>query len=172
MVKNMFFIVDSSFLILLYELNYLDLINKMMEICHNFIVTKQVFNELKRGNEIMALIGNGKFHKNIEPDEKSWKKTSFRFPQLGSGETSVLSVSRDCKSSEKVCLLDNKHARDAADLLHQDKHGTVWFIEECYKARIISKDEALIILRNIRNHSFWLDKKILIDAITRISREK
>jgi len=142
----------------------------MMEICHTFIISEEVLEELSKKDEIISFLGcNEKILYNTKINSIIFNKFSARYPQLGKGEVSVLCILIERNNSEDVCLFDDQKARNVADSLGKMKHGTVWFIEECYKKSIMDKNETLILLRNLRNQFFWLDKKILIDAIIRVA---
>jgi len=166
----MFFITDSTFLIILYQIDNLYLIKKMIEICNTFILPEAVLNELTKKGEIISILGdNNKIQYNIKYNESMFSKISSRYLQLGPGEVSVLCIYNERNNCDDVCILDDHKARNAADSLRHVKHGTVWFIEECYSNKILTKEKTLQILRDIRNQNFWIDKKIIIDAIIRVS---
>jgi len=143
-------ITDATFLICLDNINNLNLISMMLNKGYYFIITAKVMEEITNIDEIIKKIG---IHNNlfigIIPDDEIFKRIDNRYPELGDGEKSVISVYLENKYNPCCALLDDKKADKIAKSLKMSSHGTIWFIEECFNRNIITKGEALNVLKNI-----------------------
>jgi len=163
------FIPDASFLICMKELEEIELLNLVILECNNFIITQEVMAEVRDISDIVLLIENiKKFHTGYNCSSKSISDYQNPIPNLGLGELSVISCYFTCGKTSCCAILDDDKSRKKARSLGLTFHGTIWFIEECYKKGHLGKEKAIMILKKIGKTEFYIDQKILDEAIARI----
>lgn len=164
-----YFVVDASCLIILHKIQALDIMKKMMMNEYPFIITAKVKEEVKNIEDIIKCLSCDNLIEDEIPDQQIYDRIDRRFPMLGKGEKSVISVSLQNKYAPNCTILDDGIARKKAEILGIPIHGTLWLIEKFYKLCMIAKNVALAYLRKIRNSRFRIDPKIILEFIRRIS---
>lgn len=163
------FIPDASFFICLDEIDEIELLNPVISECNNFIITQEVMGEVTDFADIVNVINNmNKFHTGYSSSPQSIQTYQNAIPNLGQGELSVISCYLNCGKNTCCAILDDDKPRKKAKSLGLTYHGTVWFIEECYRNGHLEKERAVEILNKIRKTEFYIDQKILDEAISRI----
>jgi len=170
---NKKFIVDASFLILLNNQNRLDLIKKCVDRCNIFYIPKNVEDEIHNFDEIKNIINNkDKYICNMVPDDKIFNRIYNRYPSLGKGEISVMSLYLEKLDYDYCCLLDDDKARIIAESQNIKKHGSIWFIEKCYYWGFLSQNDALDFLNEVKSSPFRISRFLIDETISKVKNSK
>lgn len=86
-----------------------------------------------------------------------------RFPKLNSGELSILALGNLFKSDnmDYYCVLDDKHARSAANSMSLNLTGSIGMIEKIKHADIWDNKELKEIVNAINQSPFFVSEEIL-----------
>jgi len=86
-----------------------------------------------------------------------------RFPKLNDGELSILSLGSLLKSENKsyYCVLDDKHARNAAKSMNLNLTGSIGMIEKIKFSNIWNDQELENIVNDINQSPFFVSEEIL-----------
>ena len=160
----------------------ISIFEKLIEFKHSFshdielIISKEVFDELKRYKEMMKIkkILNQIF-KIYDTPKEILKEIKSRNDRLGLGELGVLSLAyylarQDFKSSV-TAIIDDKKGRKVADKLGLEKHGTLWLIIYLKKLKIIDKEKAKGAVMKLPIKGFYITNEELNKAIAEIERD-
>jgi len=161
-------LLDASFIILLYDLEYLHLLKTLSKNNIEVIITKQVeyeigniANKIKNYEDIKISLG-------VSVNEDLFRKIKEQYIGLGKGEVSIFSYYLSNTDGDYCCIIDDNKARSVAESLGVIKHGTLWFIETILENEMLSLDEACELLKSIRDTSFRISYTLINDSLVRI----
>ena len=156
-------IANSTPLIYLAKLGKLNFLKKFFKIIYiPDEVKKEVVDQVKELNEPDALIVEKAINdgwiivKKVEIIE-ILKKTG-----IDKGEMEAISLA--IKMNDEI-LLDQTHARNAAELVNLKSRGTLFILFLALKKKEISYKEYLDLLQDLVRHGFRMSQEVYIEAI-------
>ena len=151
---------NSSPIILLGKQGKLDLLKK----CFNkVIIPRSVYEEINYNSYSTEAIQLRKAIKNkwliVEKIEVS---SSLYTENLGQGEKEAISLAEKHKI---MLLIDDDSAKAYALILGVEAHGTFYVLYLACVKKLISKDEALTILKNMIEHGFFISIELYTEFV-------
>ena len=165
-----YFIVDASCIIILTKIQASKLIKKLLSKGYRFIISKEVKEEVTDINSLIEEIDDDNLIVDVIPDRCIYDQIDMRYPMLGKGEKSVLSIYQQNVYSPQYAILDDGVARRKADDLGIKKHGTLWLIEKAFFKCLIMKETAICYLNKILRSRFRIDPALIMESIRKISQ--
>lgn len=171
---NVCFILDSSVLIELENLNLLDVLLKYAYINGvSLIIPNKVYretlinlNNIQNQNLLNCI-------EIISSNSEIYDELSRTHLQPAEGEIEVISLSlelKDKKCNKIIALIDEKKARNIAKSTYNiEVHGTIWLIMELKRKKLINKNQALNIINRFPEHGFYITNNLLNRAINIIN---
>ena len=146
----MLLIADTSPIILLLLIGKFDVLERLFP---GFCVPLAVFNELQNHNEIT------RFYKELSELKAKSKKVVVSFPISGIeiGETEAIILYRELHAD--FLLIDDKKARQKAELLEVNCIGTLGVLYLAYRKKMIEKLRPLFV--SLQNQERYFSKKYL-----------
>jgi len=158
--KKYIFIINSSTIITLNELNQINLINKAKEIAEIYIpnaVRKEVKNNIPIKAKTIQIQGVI-----IPPHIKSYLEG------LGEGEKEViitaLTLTQKAKKTKIIAITDDKQARRKCKQLRINVKGILGLIKILEENNIITKRKAIEIIEKPPKTSLYITKKLIEKA--------
>ena len=147
------FIFDNSALVAIVEKLKLHNEIKQLKGQIELIIPSTVFKEfcVKASKENEEFVKTNFKILNLEPDQ-----TLTRFLETESGEVLVISQGMKYQANKEkyFCVIDEKAARDVAELFELQKTGTIGVLRTMYEMKIISMDKLKTIKLILLNSDF------------------
>jgi len=110
----------------------------------------------------------------VRAEKRIVERLKQRYLGLGDGEIGVLSIALALKNSSPshiVLLIDDYYARKIAKSLGLDVHGTLWLIQQLKMHNIITKENAIKIVKELPSHGFYIDENTFSQVIETILKD-
>lgn len=165
-------IFNATTLIVLRELNRLDIIEKLRRTCRvRVVIPQSVKNEfLRAGVEL-----------NVPSDEVTIESVNvlpIDIPRsLGEGERHAIALAytltRELSEDNVIIIVvtDDKRARKKCRELRIRVFGTLGLIEFAKKRGVVSKEEALELLKRIPDTSLYITPELLEEALAKVRHQ-
>jgi len=164
-------VFNTSTLIVLIELDALHYVRRAVErSLVEVIVPQSVKEELRDGGRSIDVPTA-----RIELDNLNLRGVSevIDIPRsLGKGEREVIATAYALKGRYRVVVItDDRKARSTCEKLNLEVHGTLWLIKFFRKRGVITREEALEVLKRIENTSLYVGPELLSRVVREISEE-
>ena len=160
-------VLNSSTLIVLYELNRLDLLKKL-EKKFKVSIPSTVAEEMKNSpinldHSLVVQVNINNISSNLQP----------YIIGLGHGELGALALAYKLRSKrEAIVITDDEKARKTCQRLNIKVRGTVGLIKIAYEHNIISKEQAINLINQIKETSLYITDQIIRQAIQQIKTQE
>ena len=158
-------VADSSVLILLGRIGRLDLLGHMF---HDVSMPPAVERETVAATPhrfdaqtIRAAIARGGIRVAVPPPAQV-QRIRAAYPELGDGEAEALSLARP----PTVVLLDDRFARQVAQLEGVEAIGTLGILGRAFQAGLVDRDECQRLLEQLLRNGLWVSGE-LVEAFWR-----
>jgi predicted nucleic acid-binding protein len=164
-------IIDNAMLSAMLELQCTTLFQKVAEEFQwTFVIPNAVKNESMRRKSadyktVIAKIKSIGIEKIGNTKKVQEIKTGFFRLHDGEVEALHLALEYNDSSLDYLLILDDCAARDVAKKLSLKVHGTIWFLCEAFKAKIVDVSELKHYLSGLRQIGFWYDPKIVDELL-------
>jgi len=167
-----FLIFNTTTLIVLHELEYVDLLEEIQRSCNiSIIIPQSVINELLKGDTKLNI-------PNAMIVEVQRSEPAIDIPRsLGKGELHAIAIAYSLIQEQKLdrnvvfVVTDDKRARKTCEKLEIRVVGTLGIIELAKKCRVISKEKAIELLSKIPNTSLYIIPEKLNEVQLKIERQ-
>lgn len=160
-------ILDSSvFILFLNEIDGKEYFTLLSQNNSHLHIPISVYNEILDNGQIIEinkLISQNVITKMVSNDPKDEIALKRRFPGLGNGEINVLCWGVKLKNSgtQYYCVIDEKLGRKAAQKLQLSLTGSIGLIKILKDRKLLSKEQIMNIIEDIKASSFRVDEAIL-----------
>ncbi len=153
-IKNVVF--DAGPFIHLSEISKIDLINLFI----NVFTTKEILDECKLIKNNLSKFSNI-IKKSLHGKSKDFAQYLINEYNLNLGEATGIIL---CKQENiKLFFTDDLDAREVANKIGFEAHGTIAIILRSFRGKIITKKETAIIIENLYNNSSLFFSKNLFE---------
>ncbi len=159
-------ILDSTIIIaIIGEIECVELIDKMLELNHELVITHSVYREILAGSSgkiCCRLVDKKKIRVIKENSEEQIADYKKSYPQLGNGEIdSMLSFLKISKENDSTyCVFDDGVARRKAEEMGIKFTGFLGLLKIMRERKILTTEEHSEIIPQLRKSNFRLPKEI------------
>lgn len=161
---------NSTVLIYLGKLGRLDLLKKLFK---KIVIPKEVFEEVvvvgKKGNHADAILVENAVNEGWILVQECTELPQLKEFGIDKGELEAISLAVQLKAQ---ILLDQTHARVAAQAFGLKPHGTLFVLLKSLKKNFISFDDFIECLEQLIQADFRMDAELYLQAIKKAEAVK